>query len=150
MDAIESKLRADIESYGWHVLNVLPEGDHPPHSYSVGLFSTFGHPEIVIVGLPADTAHRLINDIGEEVRDGASFEAGCRYGHILDGYDVMFVRVEPELYDDHFGRAIDYYEAATFPVLQMVWPDRDHAFPWEPACSQGIRELQPVLIRGKQ
>jgi hypothetical protein len=145
VDPIESKLRADIQRYGWHVLNVLPEGTHSPHSYSVGLFATFHHPEIVVVGLPGDRAHRCINNLADEIRDGAVFEPGSRYGHVINGYDVTFVRVAGELYSEKFGRAIDYYGSIPFPMIQMVWPDRNNAFPWEPSCESGIRDLQPVL-----
>jgi hypothetical protein len=147
MDGIERKLRADIEQYGWHVLNVLPGDSHPPHSYSVGLFATFDHPEIVVVGLPGDTAHHLINNLAEEIKEGASFEAGCRYGHVLEGYDVMFVRVAPENYRTYFGRALDYYGSISFSILQMVWPDRNRFFPWDAGCAEDIRKLQPVLAR---
>ena len=147
MDVIERKLRADIQQYGWHVLNVLPDDSHPPHSYSVGLFATFDHPEIVVVGLPGDTAHHLINNLAEEIKEGETFEAGARYGHVLEGYDVTFVRVAPEYYREYFGRALDYYGSISFSMLQMVWPDRKRFFPWDPSCAQDIRDLQPVLAR---
>ena len=145
MDKIESKLRADIQRYGWHVINVLPDGGHSPHSYSVGLFATFGHPEIVIVGLPGERGAQFINKLGGEIKDGATFEAGCRYGHVIEGYEVMFVRVAPALYPQNFGRALDYYGTRSFSVVQMVWPDRRGAFPWDKSCEASIRALQPVL-----
>jgi hypothetical protein len=145
VDVIESKLNDDIQRYGWHVLNVLPEAGHPPHSYSIGLFATFGHPEIVVVGLAGDRAHRFINNLVDEIRDGAVFEGGCRYGHILEGHEVAFVRVDREFYSATFGRAIDYYGSASFPIVQMVWPDRNNAFPWEPACEGDIRTLQESI-----
>jgi hypothetical protein len=149
MDKIESKLRADIEQYGWHVVNVLAEKKRPPHTYSIGLFATFEHPEIVVVGLPADTAQRLINNIADEIRDGNVFEAGTAYDDILTGYDVTFVSVAPKHYAAHFGRAIDYYGSEAFPVFQLIWPDRNHAFPWDPECDPAIRNLQPVLGEAK-
>ena len=145
MDNIESKIRSDIKQFGWHVMNVLPEGERPPHSYSIGLFATFGHPEIAVAGLPAQTARQFINTLGDEIRDGATFEAGSRYDQIIEGYEVMFLQVAPEFYEDNFGRAIDYYKGPTFPIVQMVWPDRKHAFPWERRCETAIKKLQPVF-----
>lgn len=147
MDVIERKLREDIQEYGWHVVNVVPEDSHPPHSYSVGLFATFDHPEIVIVGLPGPTAQRLINNLADEIKEGATYEPGCKYDNILSGYAVMFVRVAPETYREHFGRALDYYGSVSFSVVQMAWPDRNHFFPWEPSCAADIRKLQPILAR---
>jgi hypothetical protein len=145
VDPVERKLRSDVEQFGWHVVNVLPEADHSPHSYSVGLFATYAHSEIVVVGLSGGRAHTFINNIGDEIRDGASFEAGCRYDHLINGYDVAFVRVRHDVYANYFGRAIDYYGGVSFPVLQMVWPDRTGHFPWQAQCEAEIRQLQPVL-----
>jgi hypothetical protein len=147
MDSVEEKLRHDVQQFGWHVMNVLPEGEHPPHSYSIGLFATYGHPEIVVVGLPGNRAHHFINNLADEIKDGATFEAGSRYRHVIEGFDVMFLRVEPAMYREHFGRALDYYGGLGFPVVQMVWPDRHNVFPWERSCDAGIRDLQPVLAR---
>ena len=126
-------------------MNVLPEADHSPHSYSIGLFASFEHPEIVITGLPGDRAHKFINNIADEIKGGATFEADCRYGHLIEGYDVAFVRVRHDVYPEYFGRAIDYYADIAFPVVQMVWPDRHQHFPWQPECEAEIRKLQPVL-----
>jgi hypothetical protein len=145
MDIIEEKLRADVQRFGWHVLNVLPSSEHPPHSYSVGVFATLGHPEIVVVGLPGDRAHTFINNIVDEIKDGATFEAGCRYDHLIDGFEVAFAAVDHRFYPDYFGRAIDFYGNSTFPVVQMIWPDRNSSFPWQPECEPEIREMQPVL-----
>jgi hypothetical protein len=111
----------------------------------VGVFATFGHPEIVVFGLPSDRAHVFINNIVDEIKDGATFDAGCRYDHLIDGYEVVFTAVDRPFYEDHFGRAIDFYAGSAFPVLQMVWPDRNHRFPWDPDCEPQIRAMQPVL-----
>jgi hypothetical protein len=105
VDVIERKLRDDVKQYGWHVLKVLADEGHSSHTYSVGLYKSFGHPEVVIVGLPGDTAHAFIDNLADEIRDGAVFEAGCRYGHLIDGYDVAFVQVHRGFYQDYFGLA---------------------------------------------
>lgn len=69
----ESKIREDVAEYGWHAIKVLPKGDHQPHTYSIGLFETFGHPEIAIVGLRGETAHTFIANIVDEIRGGRMF-----------------------------------------------------------------------------
>lgn len=145
MDKVEQKLRQDVEEYGWHVLNVFPEADSPGWSYSTGLFHTFKHPEIVIVGLPSDTAHSVINSVGDAIRAGQRFEEGTVSSEFLDGYDCIFKQVPVEVYADHFGRAIDFYDGKVFPVLQLVYPDRKKRWPWEEGVAAGFRSAQPVL-----
>ncbi|MBV9068370.1 MAG: DUF4262 domain-containing protein [Acidobacteria bacterium] len=112
----------------------------------MGVFATFGHPEIVVVGLFGDRAHAFINNIVDDIKDGAKFEAGCRYDHLIDGYEVAFIAVEPTFYGDYFGRDIDFYGSRSCPMIQMLWPDRNQSFPWQPECEPEIRKLQPVLV----
>jgi hypothetical protein len=46
----DEKLREDVDNYGWHVMGVLDTADIPAWAYSVGLYHSFGHPEILIMG----------------------------------------------------------------------------------------------------
>jgi hypothetical protein len=66
----EETIVADVDKYGWHVINVLPKGTHPPHTFSIGLFRTFKHPEVVIFGLKGAPAHSFISNIVEDVTGG--------------------------------------------------------------------------------
>lgn len=145
-DAIEGKLRQDVEKYGWHVLGVFAQDSAAPGwSYSTGLFHTLGHPEIVIVGLSSDTRHVLINDVGNAIRDGRRFEDGTLSSEFLEGYDCLFKQVPVYLYEAYFGRAIGFYQGTDFPVLQLVWPDRSKRWPWDEGIAEGFRLAQPVL-----
>ncbi len=68
----ESFSRADakfleiIDKYGWHVMSVAPRSDSQDKqewfSYSTGLFMRF-NPEVILCGLEADIAIRIINEI---------------------------------------------------------------------------------------
>lgn len=148
MASLQDKLKRDIVEFGWHVLNVMPDPSNPPFSYSVGLFGSYGHPELVIVGLDSTTAHTLINNVGEEVREGGALAEGSRYDHILEGYDVAVVRVDQKHYPAHFGQAIDFYASEDFSVFQLVWPDRDGRFPWDAGFDSALAAVQPVLSAG--
>jgi hypothetical protein len=41
--------------------------------------------------------------------------------------------------------ARDYYENWDFPVIQLIWQDVKHLFPWEEGASRMCREMQPIL-----
>src|SRR5262245_58366688 len=74
-DDRDHKLLADIARVGWAVLAITEDDDGPGYAFSVGLFHTLGHPEIVLMGLRPETAQRLINLMGEAIRGGQRFEA---------------------------------------------------------------------------
>ena len=46
------------------------------------------------------------------------------------------------------GYAIWFYGQESFPLLQLFWPDRKGAFPWEVGADDGLREAQPRLHEG--
>jgi hypothetical protein len=89
--------------------------------------------------------HRLINDVGERVRDGMRYSAGELSNEFLEGYDVTFRAVPTFQYTGHLGWAIWLYGGASFPVLQMIYPDRQHRWPWDDAAAADFRERQPIL-----
>ena len=125
----DDKLIKDIREFGWHVIKVFSRTGGPDFAYSIGLFETFGHPEILIVGLALDTMHLLINNIAMDVKSGKTFENLRDYDDILDGYICTFRVVRTEHYKDLFGWAISHYQGADIPGMQCVWPDRKNNFP---------------------
>jgi hypothetical protein len=42
---------ANINEFGWHCVNVVEDDAHPPWSYTIGLYETWEHPELIIVGI---------------------------------------------------------------------------------------------------
>jgi hypothetical protein len=48
---------------------------------------------------------------------------------------------------DYLGTSLWFYRSVGrfFPVLQIVWPDKQCRFPWESGFDEKARELQPVL-----
>ena len=141
----EAKLRTDVATHGWHVLKVAEDAEGPGFAYSIRLFHTFAHPELVIVGLPLELMHRLINDVGELIRAGRRFEDGASSEDVLEGCPVRFRAVPQIQYPHYFGWARWFYEGDAFPVLQVVYPDRSHRWPGEGGVSDGFRWQQPVL-----
>ena len=49
MDAPDQQLLDTIENHGWAVIRVSADADGPSFAYSIGLYQTFEHPEIIIV-----------------------------------------------------------------------------------------------------
>jgi hypothetical protein len=123
-----AELAANIQQHRWLVFSVA--GDTQPlYSYTVGLFETYRHPEVVLSGLNMELAQTLLNDIGHAVAQGLVREPEELYDDILSGYPCLFRTVPVTVYEQYFGRALVFYGKTTFPVLQCLWPDALKRFP---------------------
>ena len=70
----------------------------------------------------------IINVIGERMREGLCFEDWRESDQIAEGYRSIFRRVARDFYPEYFGYAMWFYEYKYFPVLQCVWPDKNHRY----------------------
>src|SRR6266576_3520794 len=113
-DVSDQKILDDVAQYGWHVMKVRELSDAPGWAYSIGLYRTFNHPEIVVFGLNADLMHSMINFMGTDIRSGKRFEEGKPYSDLIEAYSCTFKPVSviwhyPFLgYADWFYQGIDY------------------------------------------
>lgn len=145
-DEGDRRLLADVERHGWHLVGIEDAPEGPGYVFSVGMYHTLGQPEIAMFGLNSVMAmEQIINLIGEEMRAGTSFEDWRESDTILEGYSCMFRRVDPEWYARYFGYALWFYEGPHFPMLQCLWPDREHRYPWDAGCDRAAIERQPDL-----
>jgi hypothetical protein len=143
--ASEEKCLADIEHYGLHVMRIAGDEEWPAFTYSVGLYRTFGLPEVIILGLRQDLAHSILNELATRARRGERYRVGDMLDGLLEGFQVTFRRVSPEHVVAHFGWALWYYDGQPFPVLQLVFPTTAGIWPWDPDASEFVRTQQPLL-----
>ena len=57
------RTKSNIEKFGLQVIMVNATDYSPSFAYSIGLYKTYNHPEIICFGLPNDLGHGIINDI---------------------------------------------------------------------------------------
>jgi len=145
MDNVESKIHADVKEYGWHLIGVLEDSEGPSFAYSIGLQKTFGHSEILILGLDIKIMHQMINGMANRVKVGVQFVCGQRDPGILAGYDCLIGEVEAKFFKSYLGRAIDFYGGYNFQALQCLWPDRHGLFPSDPHFSESLQKKQALM-----
>jgi hypothetical protein len=133
------------EQYGWFINRIAEDASGPGFAYTFGLYEEFAHPEIIIFGLAGETMHRLINDLGKQVRSGAKYSAGDRTSDLLKGYTCAFGTVNPLQYCKSCSWTVWFYESNRFRALQLFWPDKRNRFPWEPEFDEQLRDRQPDL-----
>jgi hypothetical protein len=102
-DEQDRNLIADIDQYGWHLVGIEQDDDGPGFAYSVGLYRSFGHPEILVIGLAVDVMFGMVNGVGELVRGGKRFEHLDESGDVINGFNVAFRQVQVASYDAYLG-----------------------------------------------
>jgi hypothetical protein len=148
MDKVEKRIASDVKKLGFHIIGVLGQ---PRFAYTIGLETTFDHPEVILFGLNDDLKFMfwMLNQVGERVKKGERFEHGAKKRDLLPGYVCPFARFPKVAYEDHVGRAIDFHakRKGGFRVVQMIWPDPKKRFPWDPKVMPPILARQPVFLR---
>src|SRR3954447_13322413 len=121
-----------IDRHGHAVQAVMGTPTSPGWAYTVGLHR-HGLPELIIVGgLTVADQHGILNELALRMRAGERFEAGERESTLLVGFEAVFVEVADASTEDF---AVANRLQSGFRALQVVWPDHDNRFPWEPGYS---------------
>jgi hypothetical protein len=141
----EREILADITDFGLHIVHRPGSPAAPAYSCTAGLYDSFGQPEVIVFGLPQDVAEELLQAIADGCEGGATYVAGTKHEGLLQGYPVRFLEVPAAARGDWFAAAQWAYEGAEFPAVQLVWPDPQGRWPWDPTARQGFRTSQRLL-----
>jgi hypothetical protein len=115
--------------------------------YSVGLWHSYGHPEVIIFGLKSALCGHVLNGINKSVANGDSFQPGSSSMDMLEGFRCYFEAFPKEQYRNHLGWARWFYDGEDFPAVQMLWPTTSGVYPWQKNAGEDFRELQPVFSK---
>jgi Domain of unknown function (DUF4262) len=127
----DTKIVENVKEYGWHIINVFGDESHKQFSYTIGLFKSFNAPELFISGLDGNVASAVINNIGDEIAKGFKIIPKVENNDFFTGYSCYFDFVDRSKYDTYFSKAVWFYQGNDFPVLQCVWPNKIHLYPWQ-------------------
>ncbi len=143
----EQEILDAVDEHGWFCTAVFdPDGAAPDFAYTVGFTRTLDLPEFIMFGLPLKTLHGILWDVFRALKAGRAPEDGQRWSDLIEGYDCMLRRVHPtQVIREHFNSALWFRGDQPLTAFQVVWPDRDGRFPWDPGCAQGVRDDQPAL-----
>src|SRR4051812_6402691 len=75
-ERMDAKVQADIEQFGWHLMQVFAHDEWPAWCYTIGLHRTYGHAEIIMFGLSFDTMRKAIAGIVQRIQEGGRFAVG--------------------------------------------------------------------------
>ena len=144
-NSYEQSIVDNVREFGWHCTSVGGGEEAPPFTYSIGLWESFDHPELVVIGLDTNLAHSVLSKVARAVEVGEAFDLSQPTDRLLDNYSCVFLAVPPEQYADLILSACWYYRNEEIPVYQVIWPSLEGLFPWHPDASDEVRLSQPVL-----
>jgi len=150
MTQAQRAVLADIASNGLHIAHEAERGERPQYAYTVGMGHSFGQPEVLVIGLPREVAQDLLDNLADEADGGRTFAAGEQHDGLVRGYPVRLLRVSGDQAAQWLPLVGWAYERADVPCLQLVYPDRQGRWPWQPDVRDGFRRIQPVLERAAE
>ena len=145
----DEDIRRSVEEHGWHAIAV-PESERAPELlYTIGLVSSWNHPELIVFGLPARTAHSVVSSLIDRIREHESFEKTGVHPDLLGDLPLLIRPVHPSQLETYFGYAMGYYRLVGRPdalrAVQIFWPDRDGVLPNVVKCDPLVAAAQPRL-----
>jgi hypothetical protein len=117
----------------------------PTHGHTLGLCEAFAHPELLLVGLPAELVAEFLGHAVGLVAGGRRFEHGQAAEGLFPGAPAALRRVGEQHYDAYLAEGVAHYGTTEFATLQIVFPDRAGRYPWETGADLMMRLCQPVL-----
>jgi hypothetical protein len=135
-----------IREFGWSCVSITdrahPEhaaanaalGPHPVYDagfvYTVGLWLTWQHPELILVGAWTN-AHAVLSAAVRLVESGTAFSAGDESNEVLGTYPVRLGAVNDERALELLTFAHWANRRRPFDALQLVLPDKAVRWPGE-------------------
>lgn len=148
VDDGEEFIERSVRDRGWAV-QLIPAADterEPAFAYTVGLFKTFGFSEIITFGMDLHAMAAILNVCGDRVKAGDRLAIGPAISGVLVGFDVRLREVKaPTSYASHVGYALWFHKGPNFPLVQLVWPDKQGRFPGDAGAAEFMARAQPLL-----
>jgi Domain of unknown function (DUF4262) len=135
-----------IEEHGYALVGVAREcEDDFGWTYSLGIYDTCGQPELITVGLPSEVAKSCLNEVTRRMRRGIDVTKE-RQKELIANVDCE-LRIVGRKWVRRLMNFSNWYNGDTdYPVLQVIYPDRQNRFQWEEGFEN--RFIQPLLQPG--
>ena len=142
----EQRLIADIQQYGWHFIEIPEDDIGPGYLFTVGLYYSYSHPEILLMGLDSEISRAFLQSIAGGIKTGAKYLDGSMDSD-LASFPIAFKGIALSRYHDYLGYANWLYRAAPngFPAVQFIWPDKAGKFPWDKGYNSKFLARQTPL-----
>lgn len=112
--------------------------------YTAGLFRTFGHPEIFVMGYQAQDAYNLIGMVYHRIKAGDRFADAMVIDDLAEN-DLFAIRPMLQSSTDE-NSGLGQRLVGEFPAVQLFFSDENCLFPWDEGCDPRCKKLQTSLL----
>jgi hypothetical protein len=131
-------LEDSIARYGWAVQIVA---DRPLFAYTIGLADK-GLPEVIMFGLPPKVMHQFLNIVGLKFTKEGVPPLDTDLLDLAERFPARLLPAPRAVADLYMHQA--RFRNENYTAVQLVWPDKRGAWPWEPAY-EAPASAQPIL-----
>ncbi|WP_311061595.1 DUF4262 domain-containing protein [Pseudomonas aeruginosa] len=146
-EAFQERLEKIIREVGHAVITTgseIAEGTIAM-AYTMGL-SDQGLPELLLFGIGGEPAMEILNTAADMLRSG-ELPVDVPVEKLLN-LPIVVKAVPPEAAAEYIVQA-NGRAGRQLPALQLVWPDPEGRFAWEPQFDEGFR-FQPAPYEKRQ
>jgi hypothetical protein len=135
-----------IASKGLSVQPVFaePERGNPSFVYTVGLTSQHLN-EVLVFGLPIETAAVILNELGRRRIEGEVFPPDQLFSLEATPVKLVLKSISAESAEEWLPMATDL-AGGPIKAQQLVWPDPAGKFPWDAGFDQVFANAQKLLF----
>jgi hypothetical protein len=149
------KVEFMLEREGWAIDAVPAREDEsssfPSYAFTIGFEERFGFPEVCVVGLSPVACRGLFDLIADALAGGTDLPVAAAFIGLLDGgQPCALLPVDVATCAAMFPSLVEHHvlageEPDGFSLVQLAWPDRHGALPWEPAFDRRLLTAQVLL-----
>lgn len=139
--------KADIARVGWHYLLIRGNEGQPGFVYTIGLWQSYRHPELIIFAPGQDPSRfgPALVTLANRVAAGEVFHPNVPIQGVFKDISAIAREVREDWYPSFLGTAGGVYNSYDFPAMQVFWPDAQGHYPWEAEADSELFRLQPLL-----
>lgn len=139
-----ARIDKQIKEYGRSVIGVFPNPDdadkvNTAFLYTIGN-SLRGYPELLLIGNYQEVALMNVLSSGMEKR-GFAFADG-ELADLGGQFAPMLIAAADGVKAQYTIQATAYLDREDYDVLQVVLPDKNGLFPWEPGCAAPYSQVK--------
>lgn len=145
-----------VRGHGVHVMTVRQYKKTPMIFSTLGLFHSYQHPELVIIGLDVEVAHEILRKAHAFIKNGASISPWTNQ-HFIPCTTLKAVPIHAGNYSRFLRHGMWLYRSLgrsrpdPFPAIQILWPDAiNDDFPWDESFDVDLSHEQKLLCSKRE